>query len=46
MKCDFPECENEAVIKFTTGDGKHHAYCSVDHANDHRNILMAELMKK
>jgi len=45
-KCDFPNCEKESKIRFATGDGITHNYCSVEHANDHRNILIAVMMKK
>lgn len=44
-KCDFPGCEKEGKIGFMTGDGKSHTYCSVEHSNDHRNILIAEMMR-
>jgi hypothetical protein len=45
-KCNFPNCDKEIKIQFTTGDGIEHTYCSVEHANDHRNILIARMMKK
>lgn len=46
MKCDFPICDKESTINFKTIDGIEHHYCSVEHANDHRNVLMMELMRR
>ena len=45
QKCDFPNCPKDATIHFATRDGISHKYCSVEHANDHRNILIMDLMK-
>lgn len=44
IKCDFPKCEKEITMRFTTGDGVLHKYCSIDHANDYRNVLIGDLM--
>lgn len=45
-KCMLPTCNKEGAIKVTTPDGKTHTYCSIEHMNDHRNILIHELMRK
>jgi len=45
QRCDFPTCNKESTIHFKTNDGIEHNYCSVEHANDHRNILIMGLMK-
>lgn len=45
-KCMLPTCNKEGTIKVTTPDGKTHSYCSMEHMNDHRNILIHELMRK
>ena len=45
QKCDFPHCQKDAIIHFATRDGISHKYCSVEHANDHRNVLITEMLK-
>ena len=43
--CKFPNCNKVAVINLTTPDGKLHSYCCIEHMNDHRNILIGEMMR-
>lgn len=33
-------------VKFKTPDGKEHQFCSIEHANDYRNIGLNIMMKK